>query len=318
MAPPDSEEKTAQLHQSTVGLKEKEENEPPLTNEREKLIHSGLSVDKYEPKTISLAEFQKMSRNQQKKHMRQELWDATADEFKAKKRQKNKESRKRRRQEQAKSVVDPNEKAMQAKRTQEHSGCRVIIDMDFDDRMGDHEIRSVCSQVGRCYAANRQAQAPVDLHITRLHGKGKDRFDTAMAQHHNWDPQYISMEDSEYIELFAKDQLVYLTADSPNVIESLDPLKAYVIGGIVDKNRYPRLTLDKADAQGITHAQLPIGKYVRMSTRKIMTVNQIFEMLLKFLELGDWEKAFLEIIPHRKFKEGDKSKAAEGSSDDVD
>ncbi|KAJ1896122.1 tRNA (guanine(9)-N(1))-methyltransferase [Coemansia sp. IMI 209127] len=293
-----SDREEQESHQNTV------EGKVSLASE-EKRIKSGRSVDEFVPKTISMDVFKKMSRKQQKKHMRQELWDATADDFKAKRRQKDKESRKRRRQEKARE--EPKEK--DAKRTlkQEHSGCRIIIDMDFDDRMGDHEIKSVCSQVGRCYALNRQASTPVYLHVTRLHDKCKRRFDAAMIQYCNWDTEYVRMEDSEYVDLFPqKDQLVYLTADSPNVIETLDPQKAYIIGGIVDKNRYPRLTLDKAEAQGIAHAQLPIGKYVRMSTRKIMTVNQIFEMLVRFLELRDWERAFLETIPQRKFKDADK------------
>ncbi|KAJ2550884.1 tRNA (guanine(9)-N(1))-methyltransferase [Coemansia sp. RSA 1933] len=250
-----------------------------------------------------------MSRKQQKRHMRQEMWDTTAEEFKAKRRLKSKESRKRRRQERAQEEPKEQEEKRTQKQ-QEHSGCRVVLDMDFDNRMGDHEIRSVCSQVGRCYAVNRQAQTPVDLHITKLHGRGKSYFETKLEGHRNWNNEYIRMEESEYVDLFPKDQLVYLTADSPNVIETLDPAKAYIIGGIVDKNRYPRLTLDKAEAQGIAHAQLPIGKYVRMATRKIMTVNQIFEMLLKFLELRDWERAFLEIIPQRKFKEAESTTEA--------
>jgi Trm5-related predicted tRNA methylase len=33
-------------------------------------------------------------------------------------------------------------------------------------------------------------------------------------------------------------QVVYLTADSPHTLDVLDPTKAYVIGGLVDHNRY--------------------------------------------------------------------------------
>lgn len=73
-----------------------------------------------------------------------------------------------------------------------------------------------------------------------------------------------------------KSSIIYLTGDSPNVLTTLEEGKTYILGGIVDRNRYKKLCFDKAEAHGIQHAQLPIGQYMPdMPTRKVLTVNQV-------------------------------------------
>jgi len=37
-----------------------------------------------------------------------------------------------------------------------------------------------------------------------------------------------------------------------------------------------------------------------MSVRHVLTVNQVLEIMLRWLEVQDWEKAFMEVIPRRK------------------
>lgn len=94
--------------------------------------------------------------------------------------------------------------------------------------------------------------------------------------------------------------LVYLTADSPNTITELENGKKYIVGAIVDKNRHKGLCHKKAAAQGVATAKLPIGEYVSMASRFVLTTNQVVEIMIRWLECRDWERAFLEVIPKRK------------------
>lgn len=124
----------------------------------------------------------------------------------------------------------------------------------------------------------------------------------------------LTIHDKPYSEVFELDKLVYLTADSPNVIEEIDHTKIYIVGGIVDHNRLKvleifvvishlkHITLNKATAQNIATAQLPIGKYLHLNSRKVLTVNQIVEILLNYDVTKNWETAFLKTIPQRKLQ----------------
>ncbi len=71
-----------------------------------------------------------------------------------------------------------------------------------------------------------------------------------------------------------------LCADAEVELTELDPGKAYIIGGIVDRNRYKGLCKTKADSDGIKTARLPIGDYIKLLTAPVMTVNHVRHFLL--------------------------------------
>lgn len=72
------------------------------------------------------------------------------------------------------------------------------------------------------------------------------------------------------------------------------------------------LCSEKATEQGIRAARLPIGTYLsELPTRKVLTVNQVFDIMLSWLEKRDWREAFWKQIPKRKFQ-------GKGRADDVE
>lgn len=54
---------------------------------------------------------------------------------------------------------------------------------------------------------------------------------------------------------------------------------------------------------GVRHARLPIGTYLaELSTRKVLTVNQVVEILLHWNRSRDWKEALYSVMPKRKLK----------------
>lgn len=95
-------------------------------------------------------------------------------------------------------------------------------------------------------------------------------------------------------------QLVYLSSDSEHTLDSLSPYTTYIIGGIVDKNRHKGLCHRRAMELGIPTAKLPIGEYMQMQSRTVLATNHVVEIMVNWLEKGDWGDAFLKAIPKRK------------------
>ncbi|KAJ1428640.1 tRNA methyltransferase TRM10-type domain [Sesbania bispinosa] len=54
--------------------------------------------------------------------------------------------------------------------------------------------------------------------------------------------------------------------------------------------------MKKAQEQGIQTAKLPIASFMKMSSSQVLTVNQVVEILLKFLETRDWKTSFFAVI----------------------
>ncbi|GMF16796.1 unnamed protein product [Phytophthora lilii] len=122
-------------------------------------------------------------------------------------------------------------------------GVKVVIDCQFEKKMTEKEKKSLSQQI---------------MSVTLIVFK----------------PVQFAGTSKSYMDLFKKESLVYLTADSPNTITKLSRDKVYIIGGIVDRNRLKGITYEKAVEQGIETAKLPLDAVVEMgSATRVLTVN---------------------------------------------
>lgn len=66
-------------------------------------------------------------------------------------------------------------------------------------------------------------------------------------------------------------------------------LQVYIIGGMVDHNRHKNRCHASANEAGVATARLPIDGNVDLrGTRAVLTVNHVFELLLRKSEVSAW------------------------------
>lgn len=208
----------------------------------------------------------------------------------------------------------------------------IIIDCSFDDLMLPQERTSLAAQLTRCYSDNSKAPFKTHLAISSFGGHLKDRFDNILSGNHkNWKDVRIMSED--FIEVAKQSQewmkedggttggaltsesradqashtdesatgdIIYLTSDSPDTLTELRPYSTYIIGGLVDRNRHKGICYKKATQRGMRTAKLPIGDYMQMASRFVLATNHVSEIMVRWLELGDWGEAFERVVPKRK------------------
>lgn len=196
------------------------------------------------------------------------------------------------------------------------------------------------SQITRAYSSNRQAVkayyakevkkqkeggpdggreetdiAPAaKLVISGLDKRLKQRFESVLPDYQKWDPECAQFKETslqsvldgwnsnESMEEKDYSNVVYLSADTEEVITELNAGEVYVVGGIVDKGRHKNLCKTTAESLGhnIRIRRLPIDEYIKLSGRKVLTTAHVVELLLKWCEYKDWKKASEEVLPPRK------------------
>jgi len=290
-------------------------------------VPPGCQVPQIDPTTG-----QPLSKNQQKKLRRQQQWEAKAGERKVKKKEqvKAKKVRKREQREADAAAGLPLQTAKSQQRSQQMP-VTFLFDCDFEGYMYDKELISLAAQLTRAYSDNRSANYRAHLAVSSYGGKLKERFENVLARsNESWkgvkwlsdDFAQASKKAKEWMiaenggrvaaalleaskdvgkdALVEQGEVVYLTTESDDILNELKPYSTYIIGGVVDKNRHKGLCYKRAKEKGMKTAKLPIGEFMQMSSRQVLATNHVAEIMLKWMEFGDWGKAFDQVIPKRK------------------
>ncbi|ELP84093.1 methyltransferase, putative [Entamoeba invadens IP1] len=254
---------------------------------------------------------EKMSKRQQrkleKKEYKDKMWKETRCEVRKKRKERAKEERKKRK--------ENGEELPKRTKIDENTvfGGNLIIDCDFGDKMNEREEKSFFNQIQMLYGQNRKYTKPLRIRCLGVDGRIKESVTKVNGQ--NW--KGVTFEDEKIDTVKDIVNCIYLTAESKNVLESIDEDTYYVIGGIVDHNKFKGLCNEKAEKLGIKTARLPISENVVCLGRKVLTVNQVFEILGEFCQCKNWKTALEKVMPQRKQETKKQSEDKENKDDDL-
>ncbi|KAF2717211.1 hypothetical protein K431DRAFT_201010, partial [Polychaeton citri CBS 116435] len=305
-----------------------------------------------------------MSKNQVKKLIKKQEWEAKREDRKVIRKEKLLAKRERRRmrraEEDSAAAAEPSSTANTSSTTngpqkQKQSKSSVtlpitiVIDCNFDELMRDNERLSLAAQITRAYSDNKAAPYRAHLTISSFSGKLRERFEGPLAgMYKKWRgvrfleedfvqtaekaKEWMSIVDQKNVNklesvfafasadpktvheakggtaqpgpldanLVSQGEIVYLSSESSETLTELKPYSTYIIGGLVDKNREKGICHKRASEAGVRTARLPIGDFMDMQSRKVLATNHVNEILIKWLESGDWGDAFFRVIPKRK------------------
>ena len=185
-----------------------------------------------------------LSKNQQKKLRKQARWEAKAEERRYKRREERKRKKERKSErmkvQEKSSKMNSDEEAHKARSRRQQFLVPVtfVIDCDFNDLMLEQELKSLASQITRCYSDNRNALHKVHIAVSSFGGALKERFEGPLRNHHkNWDRQ-IRFLEGDFVQV-AEDAKLWMTGERGGEI----------VGALADLNH--RLRTETSKLNGV-------------------------------------------------------------------
>lgn len=180
-------------------------------------------------------------------------------------------------------------------------GQPLVIDMSYESNMSRRELENTVTQLLHVEGWNRRAAEPFHLHFCNLQQDGAYKKELLKrCSEETWNRLLVSATDRQHVDVFPRERLVYLTADSPNVLRKFDHSKVYIIGALVDRSIQSGLSMANAKRLKLATARLPLDEFLHWEIgAKNLTLDQMIRIMLSIKDTGKWEEA-LTFVPQRK------------------
>ncbi|XP_053556612.1 tRNA methyltransferase 10 homolog B [Bombina bombina] len=176
------------------------------------------------------------------------------------------------------------------------SGPQLCIDLSMTEHMTKKELGRLAAQIRRLYGSNKKAAKPFWLYLTGFK-ESSLLYAECVRMNDGFVNYLVDRTENSFLDLFPTNAIVYLTPDSENPLEDVDPHKVYVLGGLVDESIQKKLTYHKARENDLQTARLPIQEYMIKNINlknfhsEILAINQVFDILSTYLEKRSWPEA---------------------------
>ncbi|XP_072470245.1 tRNA methyltransferase 10 homolog C [Notamacropus eugenii] len=179
-------------------------------------------------------------------------------------------------------------------------GQPLVFDMAYENFMPERDLKNTVCQLLESEGANRKNIDPFHIYFCNLKVDGVYHKELLYRYKEKWDQLLLTTTEKSHVDIFPRESLIYLTADSPNVMSTFRHDKIYIIGSFVDKCSQPRISYANAKRLKLANERLPLDRYLHWEIgNKNLTLDQMMRILLTLKNTGDWEKA-LQFVPRRK------------------
>eukprot|EP00172_Hildenbrandia_rubra_P002327 Plantae.Rhodophyta-Hildenbrandia_rubra.ctg310.p1 GENE.Plantae.Rhodophyta-Hildenbrandia_rubra.ctg310~~Plantae.Rhodophyta-Hildenbrandia_rubra.ctg310.p1 ORF type:complete len:307 (-),score=71.70 Plantae.Rhodophyta-Hildenbrandia_rubra.ctg310:447-1367(-) len=259
----------------------------------------------------------KLARRQRKKELSAAKREERRAERDARLQAMNKEEREKY-FEQSRKVMEARTKALKEKRELGRHALknlakqRVCVDVEWAKSLTEKELASLAIQISYSYSTVRNiaedGSVPLKLSVVGMTKELESKL-TSVAS--GWDVWPIRVTTKSLLDEFNVKDMVYLTHDAEDVLESLDSEKVYIIGGMVDRNRLKGATKKKADEMGLKCARFNLDETITMEGTPVLTVNHCVDLLSHVHSGLSWTDAYIKVLPPRKGAQNEERKRKE-------